>query len=76
MFTSVGVYFGDINGLKPREQRATVLLWFFLFFFITELQGGMLMTKPNYRALITATFTKLITAERRQALQVIHYVGH
>eukprot|EP00064_Thunnus_orientalis_P017562 superscaffoldBa00003771_g17646 len=29
----------------------------------------MLMTKPNYRGLIAATFTKLITAKRRQALQ-------
>lgn len=44
--------------------------------FITELQGGMLMTKPNYRGLITASFIKLITAKRRQALQVIHSVGY
>lgn len=34
------------------------------------------MTKPNYRGLITATFTKLITAKRRYALQVIHYFGY
>lgn len=34
------------------------------------------MTKPNYRGLITETFTKLITAERRDALQVIHHVGY
>lgn len=33
------------------------------------------MTKPNYRGLITATFTKPITAKRRYALQVIHYFG-
>lgn len=48
----------------------------FCWLFITELQGGMLMTKPNYRGLIAATFTKLITAKRRYALQVIHYVGY
>lgn len=48
----------------------------FYWVFITELQGGMLMTKPNYRGLIAATFTKLITAKRRYALQVIHHVGY
>lgn len=48
----------------------------FYWVFITELQGGMLMTKPNYRGLISVTFTKLITAKRRYALQVIHYVGY
>lgn len=37
---------------------------------------GMLMTKPNYRGLITAKFTKLITAKRQDALQVIHCVGY
>lgn len=44
--------------------------------FYHRITGGMLMTKPNYRGLITATFTKLITAKRRKALQVIHYVGY
>lgn len=44
--------------------------------FYHRITGGMLMTKPNYRGLIAATFTKLITAKRRQALQVIHSVGY
>lgn len=44
--------------------------------FYHRITGGMLMTKPNYRGLITTTFTKLITAKRRQALQVIHSVGY
>lgn len=44
--------------------------------FYHRITGGMLMTKPNYGGLITATFTKLITTKRRQTLQVIHSVGY
>ena len=56
------------NRLEHRHQSSTG--------FLSQNYRGMLMTKPNYRGLIAATFTKLITAKRRQALQVIHSVGY
>lgn len=54
-----------------RSGGTKVLLGFY-----HRITAGMLMTKPNYGGLITATFTKLITAKRRQTLQVIHSVGY
>lgn len=73
-FRFASLYVNERERLSERETLwstdTRVLLGFY-----QRITGGMLMTKPNYRGLITATFIKLITAKRRQALQVIYSVG-